>query len=306
MKDTYQTRPYHHPDDLAAVLDLVRARPASRVDDYPSLVDLQELLCQAEIQANSRLWFADGARLAGYAFNDHYPDFSGISFAFAPQYAETGGEMITWCLENFRQHRREQAAQIQLSVAPEDTDRIELLEAHGFKEEAWSLVKMTRPLSDLIPAPQLPEGFSIRSFRGEEEMDEWVALHRAAFGTQNMTVDHRRAWMQAPGYTPALDLVAVAPNGMLTAYVYYSFHPEENDLSGNQTGSVDSAGTLPIYRRMGLARALLLAGLPVLKACGMETASLTTASYNVAMQRAAYQTGFRQTGKILYYATDAK
>lgn len=162
------------------------------------------------------------------------------------------------------------------------------------------------PLSDPIPTPQLPEGFSIRSFREAAEMDEWVALHRAAFGTQNMTAEHRRDWMQASGYTRALDLVAVAPDGTLAAYVYYSVHPEENDLSGNKTGRVDSAGTFPIYQRMGLSRALILAGLPVLKACGMETASLTTDSYNVAMQRAAYQAGFRQTGKILYYATDAK
>jgi ribosomal protein S18 acetylase RimI-like enzyme len=272
------------------------------VDDYPSLVDLQELLCRAEIQANSRLWFTDNNRLAGYAFNDHYPDFSGISFEVAPQYTEIGDEMIAWCLENFRLHRREQAVQIQLSVVPEDTERIALLEAHGFKEEAWRLVKMTRPLSDPIPAPQLPEGFSIRIFRGEAEMDQWVALHRAAFGTQNMTAEHRRFWMQAPGYTPALDLVALAHDGTLAAYVYYSVHPEENDLSGVKTGNVDSAGTLPIYRRMGLATALLLSGLSVLKACGMETASLTTASYNVPMQRAAYRADFRQTGRILYYA----
>ena len=157
MKNTYETRPYRHPDDLAAVLDLVRARPANRVNDYPSLVDLQELLCRAEIQANSRLWFANGAHLAGYAFNDHYPDFSGISFEFAPQYAEIGDEMIAWCLENFHQHRREGATQIQLSVAPEDTGRIELLRAHGFEQEDWSLIQMTRSLSGPIPAPQLPK-----------------------------------------------------------------------------------------------------------------------------------------------------
>jgi ribosomal protein S18 acetylase RimI-like enzyme len=306
MKQTYRTRSYRHPDDLAAVLALVRARPASRVNDYPSLADLQELFCRAEIQANSCLWFANGKPLAGFAFNDHYPDFSGMSFEFAPQSAEIGSEMIHWCLENFRQHRQDQATQIQLSVAPENTGQIQLLQAHGFRQENWHLVVMTRSLSDPIPSPQLPEGFSIRNFRGEDELDDWVALHRAAFGTQNLTAEHRRTWMQGPGYTPALDLVAVAPNGTLAAYGYYSIHPEENEHSEKRTGRVDSAGTLPVYRRMGLARALLLAGLPILKASGMETASLTTASYSAAMQQAAYRAGFRQTGKILYYASDAK
>jgi mycothiol synthase len=302
MTNAYTIRPYQHPDDMEPVLTLVRSRAASRVGDYPSLVDLHELLCRPEIQANSRLWFESDTHLAGYAFNDHYPDFSGISFEFGPAYAEIGEEMITWSLDNFRQHRKEQATQIQLSVAIEDTGRIKLLEAHGFQQENWSLVRMTRLLSDPIPTPQLPEGFSIREFHGESEMDEWVALHQAAFGTQVMTAEFRRTWMQVPGYTTLLDLVAVAPDGTLAAYVYYAVHSEENVLSGLQTGSVDSAGTLPIYRRMGLARALLLAGLPKLKEFGMETASLTTANFNVAMQRSAYCAGFRQTGQILYFA----
>lgn len=306
MANAYQTRLYKHPNDLAAVLTFVRLRAASRVDDYPSLVDLQELLGRKEIEANSRLWFANGDHLVGFAFNDHYPDFSGVSFEFAPEHAEIGGEMITWCLDNFRHNRRERATQLQLSVAPEDTGRIALLQAHGFKQENWSLVKMTRQLSDPIPASQPPEGFSIRNFRGEAEIDDWVALHREAFGTQNLTVESRRSWMQVPGYDPALDLVAVAPDGKLAAYVYYAVHSEENKLGGIRTGTVDTAGTLPIYRRMGLAKALLLAGLPILIECEIDTASLTTASYNSAMQQAAYSAGFRQTGQILYYAKAIK
>jgi len=161
---------------------------------------------------------------------------------------------------------------------------------------------MTHLLSDPVSNPVLPEGFSIRDFRGEVEIDAWVSLHRAAFGTQNMTAEYRRTWMQEPGYTPALDLVAIAPDGTLAAYVYFAIHPEENELSRKRTGRVDSTGTLPVYQGIGLARALLMAGLPVLKESGMETASLTTASYNQAMQRAAYHAGFRQTGQILYYA----
>jgi mycothiol synthase len=304
MTNVYHHRPYKHPEDLEAVLALVRMRDASRVGDYPSLVDLQELLCRPAIQANSRLWFTDDTTLAGYAFNDHYLDFSGISFELAPEYAEIGSEMIIWCLDNFRQHRREQAVQLQLSVAPEDSQRIKLLQAHGFKQENWSLVRMTRQLSNHIPTPQLPEGFSIRNFYGEAEIDDWVALHQAAFGTKELTAEYRRTWMQVPSYTPALDLVAIAPDGRLAAYIYYSVHLEENDLGGIRTGSVDSVGTLPVFQRMGLAQALLLAGLPLLKEMGMETAALTTASYNVSMQRAAYRAGFRQASHILYFAKE--
>ena len=302
MYNSYQSRPYKHPDDFPAVIALAQARDAARVDDYPGLSDLQELLCRAKIQENCHLWFQNSSHLAGYAFNDHYPDFSGISFEFAPKCAGVGGEMIAWCQDNFRQHRREQAAQLQLSVAPEDTGRIGLLLAHGFKQENWSLVKMSRKVTDPFLPPRLPDGFSIRNFLGEAEMEEWVTLHRAAFGTQELTAEYRRTWMQVPGYTRALDLVAVASDGSLAAYVYYSAHLEENKLRGMNEGSVDSAGTLPVYRRLGLARALLLAGLPILMELGMNSASLTTASFNTAMQQAANAAGFRQTGQILYFA----
>ena len=284
------------------MLALVRTRDAERASDYPGLNDLQELLCRANIQENCRLWFLNSSQLAGYAFNDHYPDFSGISFEYAPQYAEIGGELVEWCLENFRLHHKEQATQIQLSVAPENLGRIELLQAHGFKLEDWSLITMTRPVSDLIPPLELPDGFCIRSFRGEEEMDAWVALHQAAFGTQVLTAEYRRTWMQVPGYNPALDLVAVAPDGTLAAYGFYSVQPEESKQNDMRVGMADSVGTHPAYRRMGLARALLLAGLPILKELGIKAASLTTASYNTAMQQAASSAGFIQTGQILYFA----
>ncbi len=274
MTPRYQTRPYRHPEDLAAVLALVRGRAASRVGDYPSLADLRELLCRADIQANSRLWFADGADLAGYAFNDHYSDFSGISFEFAPQYADIGGEMIGWCVENFRQRRREQATQLQLSVAVEDSRRIELLEAHGFRQEDWSLVQMTRQLgaslSDPIPAPSLPQGFTVRSFRGEEEMDEWVALHREAFGTQGLTAEYRRTWMQVPGYTPALDLVAVAPDGTFAAYVGMPY----DEI--NRRAIFEPVCTHPEHQRKGLASALMREALRRAQAMGAADVIVNT------------------------------
>jgi GNAT superfamily N-acetyltransferase len=129
-----------------------------------------------------------------------------------------------------------------------------------------------------------------------------VALHQAAFGTQTLTAEYRRTWMQVPGYHPALDLVAAAPDGSLAAYVFYSIQAEENDPNGMRVGVADSVGTHPVYRQMGLARALLLAGLPILKDLGVQAASLTTASYNCAMQQTASGAGFYQTGQILYFA----
>jgi mycothiol synthase len=73
-------------------------------------------------------------------------------------------------------------------------------------------------------------------------------------------------------------------------------------LSGWQEGHVGSVGTHPAFRYMGLARALLLVGLGLLKQRSLETACTSTGSWNLAMQRAAGSVGFQTEGRTLFFA----
>ena len=57
----------------------------------------------------------------------------------------------------------------------------ELLERQGFTPEAWSDAPDGTPLDTPIPAPAMPEGFSIRQVAGERELAAIVALHQAVF-----------------------------------------------------------------------------------------------------------------------------
>ena len=59
---TFPNRLYAGAADLQAMIDLLTAvRPAEQITDYPSIVDLRELLGRSTIQANTRLWEdADG------------------------------------------------------------------------------------------------------------------------------------------------------------------------------------------------------------------------------------------------------
>jgi hypothetical protein len=76
-----------------------------------------------------------------------------------------------------------------------------------------------RTLDEPIPEPALPPGFTIRAVAGEAEVAARVALQREAFGRTNQTVEGRLAFMRDPAYVPDLDLVAVAPDGTLAAFV---------------------------------------------------------------------------------------
>jgi len=130
----------------------------------------------------------------------------------------------------------------------------------------------------------------------------YVALHRAAFGTENMTVEYRRVIMSAPSYIPELDLVAVAPNGDLAAFcVCQIFNDDSSSAGGQHEGWTDPVGTHPTYQRLGLAKALIVTGLHRLKSYGMDMALLGTSSQNMAMQRLAEACGFHLVSRTLFY-----
>ena len=129
-------------------------------------------------------------------------------------------------------------------------------------------------------------------------------MHRDAFGTANMTVDQRLAFMRDAAYIPELDLIIVSPDGMFAAFCVCSVDEEENTLSRQEEVWTDPIGTRLAFRRRGPARAVLLAGLQRLWACGMDTAVVGTGSWNVANQRLCESVGFRTLCNVLWYTRE--
>lgn len=118
-----------------------------------------------------------------------------------------------------------------------------------------------------------PENFTIRELAGAAEVEAYVALHRAAFGTENMTVGWRRRTLSHPLYRPDLDLVAVANDGTLAAFCIGWFDPVR------RVGQIEPLGVHPDRQHMGLGRAILAEALARLRALGAE--SVLVDAYNV-------------------------
>ena len=184
-------------------------------------------------------------------------------------------------------------ATLDTACRAEDHVRSAVLQRHGFREQAIHTRQYARALTEPIPEPALPAGYTIRPTAGAAEIEALVALHRAAFGTEHLTVAERLAWMAVSDYDPALDLVAVAPDGSLAATCFCAIHREENRLSGRSEGVTDPLATHPAHQGRGLARALLCAGMTLLRGRGAERAVLGTSSDNRAMQAAAQAVGYR-------------
>jgi len=294
---------YRGDQDLSAMLALIRTRPVAHLLDYPSLYDLYELLGTASRRENTQLWFDKADQLLGFAIIDLSYNNMWVEVAASAPDELLLPAMIGWGLERLRQPHvvTHNAGVLQTSCRADHTQRIAQLQALGFVQQDWYAVQMTRPLDEPIPTPQPPPGFTIRHVLGEEEAAAMAALHRAAFSTTAMTTENRLAVMRVPEYDQTLDWVAVAPDGTLAAYVMGSISAEENALAGIQRGYTDPVATHPDYQRRGLAQALLLTGLQILKARGMTEAVLGTNSRNQAMQATAQAVGYRITGSKRFF-----
>ena len=275
--------------DLETVQDVIRAaRAPDHLHDYPSPEDLYEIIGVPENCKTFRVWENAQAQMVAYAFVSTFDNFY---FDTVPgvDAARLIRELVSWgetCLEK----RRAQTGQLHTldaSCLEDDVRRLELLETNGFERSNLQTLKFERALEEPMRHIPFPEGFSLRHVRGEEEAEAIVTLHRAAFGTNYMTLDERLAIMRAPSYDAALDLLAVTEDGTLAGYLTCSLE--------KTTGFTDPLAVRPEFQRRGLSKALHSAGLSALAERGAKRAALGTSSQNRAMTQVAKAAGFEVT-----------
>lgn len=262
------SRAYAGDKDLQALMqflvDLRARHPTQRwhVGDLIWRMFYSSLFDPAQ---NVRLWHNQNGRLVGFGWL--YPpnavDLHTADVGLLP-------EMIAW--------GRACAGQDALYVVTLDTNEaeIDLLTASGFVPEPAYGVHLRRTLQDEIPRSVLPAGFILRPLAGEHEVEARALLHQQAFESQAVTVEGYHNVTRAPLYDSALDLVVVAPDGRLAAFCLCWLDEV------NKVGLVEPVGTHPEFRRMGLARAVMLEGLRRMRARGMEAAILASAADNKA------------------------
>jgi mycothiol synthase len=172
------------------------------------------------------------------------------------------------------------------------TERIATIEQHGFKESRQFLF-LTQALTETIPAPQLPAGFTIRTIDCERDAQAWVDLHNQSFiNTWNyhpLTIERYQCRLQDPDYLPELDLVAIDPDGKFASICLCIIDRTNNTFTGRQEGWVALLFTHPDFQRRGLARAMLMQGLHRLKALKMDIAKIGVDSENAFGARKLYE-----------------
>ena len=196
---------------------------------------------------------------------------------------------------------REKPVTLSARCAANDARRVAVLERRGFAPTAKHLLRMTRSLSEPLPEPHVPDGFTIQRL-GEETNDAELASFAAAFNAAmggSSTARHWRERVSDPEGVPPLGLVG--PDGAFAAVCVCRVYCHHNRAFDVREGWIEQMGTREGFRWRGLGRAALRAGLHLLREHGADTAVLETGSTN-ARSRPLYDSeGFATVLRIHSY-----
>lgn len=313
---TLAMRPYGGEKDNDAIAHLFNTCAAfDRVDRWMSVNDVRLAFEMPSFDPtrDMRLWEDAEGNLIGIGGmrileSDEEIDAS-FWFRVHPNAcdSELGRQIIAWGEQRMREVDPKPGVRVKLLCGSRDhnSDRIALLESCSFQSERF-FFEMERSLLAPLPHPQFPEGFTLRNSQGEQDSEAWTAMRNQScidhWNYHAWAVDRYRYLLTDPHYKPELDLIAVAPDGTFAAFCLCHINPAQNDQIGRKDGWINNLGTRRGFRRIGLGRAMLLAGLHQLKAAGMETAKLGVDADNPNGALQLYESvGFRKVHTNISY-----
>jgi mycothiol synthase len=300
---TISARPYSGATDLNKIqMATAEWIAAAGFRGYMNVSDIALRLFNGMRKYNPReivrLWESADGRVVGWGMA--YPAWNSYEVLLDPDYRQRplAEEILDWAERetiNQMQKAGRTDRTLQVDVFDGDAVRSVLLEKRGYSPREQRSTISTRSLDDSIPQPQFPTGFRVRSAQGEQEADKLVALINNSFGW-SWTVEGYQAVMRSPGYRAENELVVVAPDGLFAASCILL--PDDH----NRTGMFENVGTSRDFRRLGLAKALLYAGMQRMKAQGF-TLAMVPHGVGVTGAEALYASvGFRPTYNIIPYS----
>lgn len=176
-----------------------------------------------------------------------------------------------------------------------------LAERSGYAPVRW-FADMERSLSGVLPeTPELPEGLEVRPVTADDAPAIWRADHDAFRdhwgGFDDSEASYRR-WVESPDFQPERMVVAWAGEEVAAAVINAVFAEENRQLSLKR-GWLESVFTRRAWRRRGLARALIVRSLHLLRDQGLDVAALGVDADNPSGAYGLYQSvGFRVTERF--------
>jgi len=300
-------RPLESEHDLVEMQGLLM-EGRSNADDwrYPHVGDLSfsyfMVVCHLKPKEHVRLWHDVEGRLVGYAILGEDPSFD---WQVLPDYEWSGieAEAMAWAESRLVELRRRDAkhwgGSLVSGARQDNASRRVFLGEHGFRYSGeFAEVNMLRSLDQPIPESALPAGCHVRAVADASDIPQRAAAHREVWQPWtdgDVTDEDYAALTQLPGYNRDLDVIAVAPDGVIAATANGWLDPV------NRIGCFGQVGALPAYRRRGMTRSVLLEGLRRMQARGMDRVCISTGVSNVPAMRLYASVGFEVVNQYLDY-----
>ena len=149
---------------------------------------------------------------------------------------------------------------LQTHIFDQDTAFLSAAQKRGYqKQPEWGEDISIYSLENSVPDPHLPPGFTIQSMDVENDLEK----RRKSFG-RGFNHEDPIEWpslysyqelQRAPDYRPELDLYVKSPDGEFVSFCIVWWDEK------NQIATLEPVGTVPDYRRKGLAQAVVYEGI---------------------------------------------
>lgn len=290
--NTLTMRPYTGETDIPAIVELLNHCDAvDQLDDNYAVDDLRLEFADPRLSPadDLRLWEdGDGALIAfGQVWTapDATPVDGSLYWRVAPSARGSGveDEIMAWAEARVRAVAAGRPARMRASTRAEFAYGHTLPQRYGMSVDRH-FFQMRRPLDEPIEPAVLPAGFALRHVAGDADVAAWVETFNLSFvdhwNFHPATLESHAHWLQHPSYRPEHDLIAVAEDGTIAAFSFCIIDAEQNARNNRNDGWIGILGTRRGYRRLGLGRAMLLAGLHRLQADGAAYARLNVDAAN--------------------------
>jgi mycothiol synthase len=250
--------------------------------------------------AYGRIWWDDlveGLRLY-HPFGFLHPDWrgKGIGSAIWDAAEQRVGEIAD-------SHPQEIPKFFQVEPFNSEKALVVLLESRGYQPVRYE-THMLRDLSEPFPQAPLPPGLEVRLVRPEHLHPIFEASNEAFrdhWGTRDESEEEYRSQLENPDFRPELWKVAWAGD-QIASVIHNFIDADENAEYQRKRGYTEGICTRRPWRKLGLARSLLVQSMQMFKEMGMTETALSVDSQNISGALRLYEgVGYRKVKQQTIY-----
>lgn len=276
------------------------ARTYRHLENCDPQTDMLFAEVDGQVVAYGRVWWeelAEGIRLY-HPFGFLHPEWRGRGLGAAMW--ETAEHR---CRAIAVGHPKERPKFFQNEPFETEKGLIALLESRGYQPVRYE-THMVRDLSEPFPDAPMPPGLEVRPVKPEHIRPIFDASNEAFrdhWGARNKSEEEYRSELESPDFRP--ELWKVAWEGGQIASVIHNFVDEnENAEYKRKRGYTEGICTRRPWRKMGLARSLLVQSMKMFKEMGMTETALSVDSRNLSGALRLYEgVGYRKVKQQAIY-----